>query len=145
MKITPITPENLSDCIAVFIKAYNHAPWNFQWTTDTAQQYLVEYMSSSTFLGFILYDEQSPVGAVLAHTKTWWTNKQMMIDEFFITSERQRKGYGKKLMDFCNILAREQHAELLVLMTNKYMPAYAFYEKLSYTTIEPYVFMFKQL
>ncbi|MGF7039431.1 GNAT family N-acetyltransferase [Mucilaginibacter lappiensis] len=145
MNIVPVTQENLNDCVNIFIKAYNQAPWNYQWTAEKASRYLAEYMSSGQFVGFILYDESVPVGAIFGHFKTWWTNDQLMIDEFFIAAEKQRKGYGKRLMEFCSAYAKEQDAELTILMTNKYMPAYKFYNKIGYLTAEQYVFMFKQL
>ncbi|WP_183558339.1 GNAT family N-acetyltransferase [Mucilaginibacter sp. SP1R1] len=145
MKIVSITLENFNDCVGIFIKAYNQAPWNYQWTVEKASQYLAEYMSSDYFIGFILYDQDLPVGAILGHTKTWWTNKQMVIDEFFITAESQRKGYGQYLMEFCSSYAKKEEVELLTLMTNKYMPAYKFYNKNDYITTEQYVFMFKPL
>jgi aminoglycoside 6'-N-acetyltransferase I len=102
-------------------------------------------MDCKTFVGFVLYDEGEVVGVILGHNKTWWTGKQFMIDEFFISPERQRMGYGKKLLDFCDQYANENQVELLILMTNKYMPAYKFYNKSGYITTEQYVFMFKQL
>jgi GNAT superfamily N-acetyltransferase len=145
MEILAVTHENLEDCISVFIKAYNQTPWNYQWTFEKAKQYLSEYLNSASFVGFIMYDQQKAVGAIFGHTKTWWTNKQLMVDEFFISAEKQRRGYGKKLMEYCNQYARAQQVELLILMTNKYMPAYKFYNTIGYTTTEQYVFMFKQL
>jgi GNAT superfamily N-acetyltransferase len=145
MNTVSLTDQNLDDCVGVFIKAYNQPPWNYHWTFDKAKQYLIEYMNCTQFAGFILYDEGEPVGAILGHKKTWWTGPQFMIDEFFISPERQRKGYGKKLLDFCDQYANENGIELLILMTNKYMPAYQFYTKSGYINAEQYVFMFKQL
>jgi aminoglycoside 6'-N-acetyltransferase I len=145
MNTVPLTNQNLDDCVGIFIKSYNQAPWNYHWTFDKAKQYLSEYMSCSGFAGFILYDEGEPVGAILGHKKTWWTGQQFMIDEFFISPERQRKGYGKKMLDVCDQYATENGIELLILMTNKYMPAYQFYTKSGYINTEQYVFMFKQL
>ncbi|HWZ15390.1 MAG TPA: GNAT family N-acetyltransferase [Mucilaginibacter sp.] len=145
MNTVPLTNQNLDDCTGVFLKSYNQPPWNYHWTFDKAKQYLSEYMNCTQFVGFILYDEGEPVGAILGHKKTWWTGPQFMIDEFFISPERQRKGYGKKLLDFCDQYANENGIELLILMTNKYMPAYQFYTKSGYINTEQYVFMFKQL
>jgi len=145
MNIVPLTADNLDDCTGVFIKSYNQPPWNYHWTFDKAKQYLSEYMNCWSYAGFLLYDEEQPVGAMLGHKKTWWTGQQFMIDEFFISSEKQRMGYGKKLLDFCDRYANENQMELLILMTNKYMPAYNFYTKSGYITTEQYVFMFKQL
>jgi len=143
--ITPITFENLDDCVSAFIKAYNGAPWNYNWTYDKAKQYLSEYMSCGQFVGFAIYDEGQLVGAILGHTKTWWTNQQLMIDEFFVSSDKQGKGYGKKLLAHCDIYAAEKGITTALLMTNKYMPAYNFYNKIGYTAADQYVFMFKQV
>ena len=143
--IVPLTLENINECVYAFIKAYNGAPWNYNWTHDKAKQYLAEYMSSGQFVGFVIYDEGEVIGAVLGHTKTWWTNKQLMIDEFFVSAEKQGKGYGKKLLAHCNQFAIQNDITTTVLMTNKYMPAFNFYNKIGYTSTEQYVFMFKQV
>ncbi|MFD2872280.1 GNAT family N-acetyltransferase [Mucilaginibacter ximonensis] len=145
MCILPITRDNIDDCLPAFIKSYNSAPWNAQWTTETARLYLNEYLANPHFAGFILKDENDVIGAVCAHKKTWWTNKQLFIDEFFISPEKQRQGYGKLLMNQCAEYSRENGLELLVLMTNKYMPAYKFYNKTGYVNAEQFVFMFKQI
>jgi ribosomal protein S18 acetylase RimI-like enzyme len=145
MEIRPITPANLDECIGIFIKAYNAPPWNYNWTPEKSKQYLAEYAANPHFAGFILYDDNEPVGAVLAHKKTWWTNRQLFIDEFFIAPNKQRMGYGKILMDHCNTYANDNKLEILVLMTNKYMPSFKFYNKIGYTTTEQFIFMFKQV
>jgi len=143
--IVPLTAQNIGDCVSVFLKSYNCPPWNYCWTPEKAEQYLAEYLGCTQFVGFVLYDDERAVGAVLGHAKTWWTNRQLMIDEFFVSGEKQRMGYGKKLLDFCDQYARDKQIESIVLMTNKYMPAYNFYNKAGYTTTEQYVFMFKQV
>ena len=140
-----VTTENLEEYVLAFIKAYNCPPWNYNWTREKAAQYLLEYMSCKQFVGFALYDDGEVVGAAFAHTKTWWTSPQLMIDEFFISGEKQRKGYGKTLLAHCDQFARGQHITSIVLMTNKFMPSYQFYEKNDYLTTQQYVFMFKQV
>lgn len=142
--ITSINKENFDDCVSAYIKAYNCPPWNYHWTNERAREYLLEYMNCSQFVGFALYDEYKIVGAVFAHTKTWWTGKQLMIDEFFVSREKQKMGYGKKMLKHCDQYAAENQIGSLVLMTNRYMPSFKFYEKEEYTAIEQYVFMFKQ-
>ncbi len=141
--IVPITAENLDDCVNAFLKAYNGPPWNYNWTYDRARKYLSEYTECGQFVGFVLYDEGQIVGATLGHIKTWWTNDQLMIDEFFIAGEKQGMGYGKKLLAFWEQYAAENKIGSIILMTNRYMPSYGFYNKIGYTDIEQYVFMFK--
>ncbi|MHB8209253.1 GNAT family N-acetyltransferase [Mucilaginibacter sp.] len=142
--IVPITTENIKDGVPIFLKSYNQPPWNYNWTFEKAEKYLLEYLGCKQFIGFILYDQDQAAGLILAHKKTWWTNQQLMIDEFFITPEKQRMGYGKKLLGFCEQYAAENQIESIVLMTNKYMPSYDFYDNIGYITTEQYVFMFKQ-
>jgi aminoglycoside 6'-N-acetyltransferase I len=145
MEIKPITKTNLGDCVNTFIKAYNSPPWNCQWTEEKAVQYLSELIDSIYFRGGILYDNTKVVGAILGHYKTWWTARQLVIDEFFITPESQHQGYGKNLMGWFEQYANSHQIDLLVLMTNKYLPAYRFYEKVGFTMADQYTFMFKQL
>lgn len=143
--IIPVTTENINDCVVVFLKSYNQPPWNYHWTGEKAKQYLSEYLDCKQFVGFVLYDQNQAAGAIMCHSKTWWTNQQLMIDEFFISPEKQRMGYGKKLLESCNQYAINKKIGSIVLMTNKYMPAYNFYDKTSFTTTEQFVFMFKQV
>jgi len=102
-------------------------------------------MGCHQFVGFIMYDQNQPVGGLLGHTKTWWTGQQLMIDEIFISGQKQKMGYGKKLLEFCEQYAVEMKIGTIILMTNKYMPAFHFYSKADYTTTEQFIFMFKQL
>ncbi|MDO3643700.1 GNAT family N-acetyltransferase [Mucilaginibacter sp. L3T2-6] len=143
--IVPITAENVEDCVSAFIKAYNCPPWNYHWTFEKAIEYLQEYMNCKQFFGFALYDGAAVAAAIFAHSKTWWTNKQFMIDEFFVSREKQKMGYGRQMLAHFNQYALANQITSLVLMTNKYMPALNFYEKSGFTTAEQYVFMFKQL
>lgn len=145
LKIIPITAENIDQCVAVFMESYNQPPWNYQWTLVRAKEYLMEYLGSAHFVGFVFYDQGVPVGAFLGHKKTWWTNSQLMIDEFFISPNKQRLGLGKSMMDYSYQYAEREKLELVVLMTNKYMPAYKFYNKIGFTTMEQFVFMFNQV
>ncbi|AYL95794.1 GNAT family N-acetyltransferase [Mucilaginibacter celer] len=145
MEIIAITENQLTHCAAILIEAYNAPPWNCRWTPEKAHQYLGELIDHRDFVGFMIYDENQPAGAILGHKKTWWTNKQLMIDELFVSPAHQKKGYGKKLLQFCEEYANSNQIELLVLMTNKYLPVYDFYEMAGYTLADQYVFMFKQL
>ncbi|MCO5948032.1 GNAT family N-acetyltransferase [Mucilaginibacter flavidus] len=143
--IVPITTGNFDDCVLAYLKAYNCPPWNYHWTHEKANEYLLEYMSCKQFVGFALYEENTVVAAVFAHGKTWWTDKQLMIDEFFVSREKQRMGYGQQMLAHCDKYASANQISSVVLMTSKYMPSYKFYDKSGYTTAEQYVFMFKQL
>src|SRR4051812_28071387 len=98
MEISKITREDIPVCAKTFAASYNQFPWNHDWKLPAAIKYLNEYVDSPQFIGFMIKDEGGVPGALLGHTKTWWTNNQFMIDELFIDPASQGKGYGKLLL-----------------------------------------------
>ena len=145
MEIVPITKNNVSECAETFRASYNQHPWNYKWKLQDAVKYLGEYVDSPHFIGFMLYEDDHVPGALLGHTKTWWTNNQFFIDELFIAPTAQGHGYGKLLLKHIEAYAQAYNLKLISLMTNKFMPAMQFYNKNDFTKVDQYVFMFKQL
>lgn len=145
MIIKPVTKENLEACANVYIKAYSHAPWNYDWKLDAAINYLNEYISSEQFIGFVIFDDGDIAGALLAHTRTWWTNNQLYIDEFFISPASQKKGFGKLLLNHAEEYARNNDLGVITLLTNKYMPVMKFYDSNNFIHAQPFVMLFKKI
>lgn len=143
--IRPLVKADIAACAKVFVNTYNSAPWNYHWALEQAEQYLDEYASSAQFVGFVLHHNDEIAGAVLAHTKTWWTNSQLFIDELFISPDKQKMGCGKKLLLHTEQYAIDNSLETITLMTNKFMPAMEFYEKNDFMHAIPFVFLFKQV
>lgn len=145
MNIRPLVKTDIAECAELLIQSYNRPPWNYNFTTEKAITYLSEYAERSRFVGFVLCEEDHIAGAMLGHSKTWWTNDLLFIDEFFISPDRQRMGYGKLLLDHSEKYARTQGYEVVTLMTSKHMPAMKFYRGVSYLPADQFVFLFKPL
>ncbi|MGN6638102.1 MAG: GNAT family N-acetyltransferase [Mucilaginibacter sp.] len=145
MNIRKLTQTDLDACVNLYMKAYNAPPWSYNWTYDKALKYLAEYVDRTRFVGFVLLDEGEIVGAMFGHSKTWWTQDLLYVDELFVSPAKQRSGYGKRLLDYTEDYAREQGYEVITLMTNKYMPAMKFYSGINYIHAEHFVFLFKPL
>lgn len=145
MEIQPITKANIEACAKTFIQSYNQPPWNYQWTLESAIKYLNEYALSAQFVGFALYDNEDIAGAVLAHSKTWWTSNQLFIDELFVSPNFQKMGCGKRLMDCAEQYALEHELKTITLMTHKFMPAMSFYSKNDFIHAQPFVILFKAI
>src|ERR1700689_688083 len=99
MEITTITKNDIPRCVETFIASYNAMPWNHKWTLPVALRYLNEYADSPHFAGFMVCENGEVCGALLGHTKTWWSNKQFFVDELFIAPDKQGLGYGKRLLE----------------------------------------------
>jgi aminoglycoside 6'-N-acetyltransferase I len=145
MNIRPFTKSDIDQCAALYLQAYNRPPWNYNFTSEKAVKYLTEYTERGRFVGFVLTEGENIVGAMLGHSKTWWTNDLLYVDELFVAPESRGKGYGKQLLDHAEEYARNEGYEVITLMTNKHMPAFQFYNHIDYIQAEHFVFLFKPL
>ena len=136
-------PDDLPTCADLLIEAYNHEPWNYHWTRETATRYLNEFVTSENFIGFVLCEDTIIVGAMFAHRKTWWTKDELFVDEVYIAPQCQRQGYGAKLLYHAEGFAKVEGLAGLTLLTDRNMPAVAFYAKHGYLQAEHVVFMYK--
>lgn len=145
MKIRELLPDDIDTCVKLLIAAYNPPPWNDHWAEESGKKYLSDFSSNSNFIGYVVTEADEIVGAMFAHRKVWWTNDEIFIDELFIKPNRQRRGYGKMLMDRAEQLSKELGLGGVTLLTNKYHPAKLFYEKNGYTVAEHVIFMYEEV
>ncbi len=145
MEILDITRKDILKCTETFIASYNQPAWNYSWNQPDAINYLNEYIDSPQFKGFMVVENDKVLAALFGHTKTWWTNKQFMIDELFIAPGAQGNDYEKLLLRHLEEYAKKRSIEVLTTLTNKHKPPMEFFKKNDFSTVEYYVFMFKQL
>jgi ribosomal protein S18 acetylase RimI-like enzyme len=144
MTIRPFLGDDLQECARVFVGTYNQAPWNYHWELKNATSYLSEYASSLHFVGFVLSDEQGLAAAMFGHRKTWWSGDLLYVDELFVHPEKQGLRYGKSLIGCAEKYCMENRLSNITLMTNRHMPAYQFYDKLGFVTVDQNALLFKQ-
>ena len=135
----------MKECSALLMQAYNGAPWENHWSLDTAETYLKEFTSNPRFVGFVVYENDCMIGAAFCHEKTWWSNDELFVDEFYFSPQYQRKGFGSALEQHLENYVREKKLGGLTLLTNRFMPAMNFYKKNSFVHAEHVVFMYKQV
>jgi aminoglycoside 6'-N-acetyltransferase I len=145
MNIRQLIKEDIDKCAQLLIQSYNCPPWNHQWDRGKAVKYLNEYADRDRFVGFVLCEDDYIAGAMFGHSKTWWTNDLLYVDELFISPGRQRLGYGKLLLSHTEQYAGEKGYDVVSLMTSKYMPAFKFYKSIDYTQAEHFVYFFKSV
>jgi len=141
--VEPFSQDDLQSCVDLFIETYNCPPWYNQWTTTTARNYLTELVDSKRFVGFTLWNQGKLIGAAFCHEKTWWNSDELYIDEFFISTRFQRKGYGKTLLNSISEYAKQRHLASITLLTDNRKPAYNFYTKNGMLCINHLAFMYK--
>lgn len=120
---------DLKECTALFIKVFNGEPWNDQWRSNSAAQYLSEFTINPLFIGFVATNSHKIIGVCFGHTRSYWQGKEYEIDEMYIDGEMQGKGIGTRLIDFMKETLKGAGIINYVLMTGKDLPAESFYMK----------------
>jgi aminoglycoside 6'-N-acetyltransferase I len=139
-----ITKKTIPDCARLLVLTYNEAPWRYKWDQTKAERYLTEYTEAQHFIGFAIYEDNEITCALFAHTRTWWVSDQLYIDELFVYPGKQRSSYGKMLMEQAMTWAQNNGFPTICLMTNKFMPAFEFYNKNGFAPAEQFVYLYKQ-
>lgn len=141
--IKQFTSQDLPNCVQLFIKTFNCPPWNDQWTKELAERYLLEIIDRKRFVGFLLYEGTELVGASFGCLKSWWSNDELLIEEFFISPDHQHQGFGQKLIKEIIRYTEENDIPSIILLTNKEKPAFDFYKKNNFEYVENFVLMYR--
>lgn len=145
MNIREMKRDDISACAEILRSVYNNELWMCRWEQETAMAYLLDFYSASKFVGYVLCEEDTIIGAIFAHEKIWWNNSEVFIDEMFITPDRQRSGLGTMLLKQVEKYAEDHQLAGLTLSTNKYAPAPLFYKKNGFVECEHVLFMAKEM
>jgi diamine N-acetyltransferase len=95
---------------------------------------LIEQMQKQEQLFYIAYEETIAL-AFMAIEHNYKNKAVTRIHKIYILPEAQGKGMGKKLIDFVENTAKENHSTALSLNVNRFNTALAFYQKLGFEII----------
>ncbi|HEX2952379.1 MAG TPA: GNAT family N-acetyltransferase [Bacillota bacterium] len=130
MELRRFNDGDIDECTTLFLSVFSKEPWNDQWSSfDHAKTYLSEIVGSPGFLGFVAVEEDKIVGACLGRRKTWWSGPEYYIDEFFIDTGLQGKGFGTKLINHIKAAVLADGMRAIILLTDRGLPAARFYGK----------------
>ena len=125
--ICEYSSEQLESCAKLFVKTFNSSPWNDEWSMERAKKYLKEITDTPRFVGFTLWKSGEVIGVAFCHAVTWWDGDELFIDEFFVSYEYQRHGYGGMIMNSVVEYCENNSLKSISLMTSNHMPSNEFY------------------
>ena len=141
--IRPYQSGDLSGCVQLLMAAYNGDPWRNHWTEETATRYLQDFAQYKGFLGWVTLDNGQLTGALFGRRKVWWTNDELFVDELFVHPDHQGKGHGKRLLQAAEDYCIQTGLAGVTLLTDRNMPAMAFYKQNGYETAGHVTFLYK--
>lgn len=144
MELRIFEENDLVQCIETFIGVFNAEPWNDEWTFEKAQKYLTDFSETPGFAGILAWENEQLIGFLFGVQRTWWSGDEFYIHEMCVDKRHQNKGIGKALLDF---LAESLGEDIdnIALLTDRGIPAEAFYKRNGFEEIERLVFLSKNI
>ncbi len=98
INIRLILEEDLARTAEVYKRAFNEANVGEEWTQESAQKFILFWLKTQPDLFFIAEKDGAIVGGIVGLIKPVWDGNHLMDTEFFVISEFQGQGIGKKLL-----------------------------------------------
>ena len=144
MEFKLLEENDLIKCTETLIKVFNDEPWNDEWTFPKAQKYLLDFYHTPGFLGILAIENKEVIGFIFGVHRTWWSGNEFYIHEMCVESQHQNRGIGKSLLDYL-IKSLGNNISNITLLTDRGIPAEAFYKKNGFREIERLVFLSKNI
>ena len=135
---------NFEEIKVIFKEVFTKEPWFDDWSDDNQlNEYLLDIMGMRNPLIYGFYVNKKLIGVSIGYIKHWCRGTEYFIDEFFIKTEEQKKGYGTKFIKQIEDLLIQKNIHVIYLQTENNVPAYNFYKKLGFKDISSTVALYK--
>jgi len=141
MEINYVEESELLRCTDVFIEVFKSEPWNDEWEPEKEKQYLLDFYHTPGFLGLVALEGEKVIGFLFGVHRVWWSGDEFFVHEMCVKSNQQNKGIGKALMDRLLGELEARSITHLSLLTDRGIPAEAFYKRNGFTEVERLVFL----
>ncbi|WP_438315607.1 GNAT family N-acetyltransferase [Sporosarcina sp. FA9] len=141
MDIRLFEENDLLKCTRLFINVFNEEPWNDNWSEGVAKQYLLDYTNTPGFMGILAVKEEVIIGFIFGAHKVWWSGNEFFINEMCVSTEIQKTGIGSILLNYLLKKLDSEKVSNLSLLTDRGIPAEAFYKKNGFMEIERLMFL----
>jgi GNAT superfamily N-acetyltransferase len=131
-----VYPPHIQMLAESYMRTFNGEPWWDRWDRKTAVERLQDIRKTPGFCGYALWQDGTPLGAVLGRSEHYFDGDCFQIVELWIEPRAQKQGWGKKLLDALIGHLREHHVRRLYLITMRGEATEGFYRKCGFATQE---------
>lgn len=138
--------NDLENAKNLFRSIFTQPPWNDDWSDEKQlDSYFRDMMCNKNSLAYGLFENDTLIGASTGMIMHWWSGKEYYILEFFIKTDIQGKGYGKKFLRLIEEDIAANGMNHIFLQTERTVPAYGFYKKQGFNELTDHVSFFKNV
>ncbi|MCI9552192.1 MAG: GNAT family N-acetyltransferase [Acutalibacter sp.] len=122
---------------ALFAGVFTQEPWNDDWSDQKQlEAYMQDLMGQNNSLSFGLYKGAKLVALSMGRVKHWYEGTEYCIDELCVGASYQGKGVGRLFVREIEKACRALGLTHIFLLTDKDVPAFAFYQKQGFCHLE---------
>lgn len=141
MKIKELNLHQIKDITLLFQDVFSQEPWN----DEQLHLYLLDLMDNKNSLSYGLFDQNQMIGLSIGHIRHWYQGTEYRIDEFCIDTKYQSQGCGTFFLQEIEKQVKEKNIKTLFLQTNRTIPAYYFYLKNNFQTVDDLMTLVKNI
>jgi GNAT superfamily N-acetyltransferase len=128
-------PDDLDECVALYIRVFGEPPWEEQWDLADARAHLEQIILTPGSLGLVALEDNQIMGMLLGVEKRTSTGGAFIVDDIFVEGVKQRHRVGSELMKGLKERQRAHGVTTLGLFTSWTAPAAEFYRKQGFVEI----------
>lgn len=99
-ELKELSAENFDDIKKLFKEVFMTPPWNDDWSNENQlNEYLLDLMEVRTPLVYGFYVDEVLTGVSIGSIRHWWGGTEYHIEEFFVRTSEQKKGYGTEFFN----------------------------------------------
>ena len=140
-----VTEDYLDELAHLYVETFNAAPWNDEWTFETARKRLQQLLHSADSFGLCVYQGGQMCGAVLGVMEQYFDGPMYNLHEYWVKNEMRGKGIGSKLFTEMERCLRKRGVKNIILITARGDATEHFYHKQGMGTDPDMVFMSKRI
>lgn len=130
MELVKWNISNKNEVKYFFREVFTKEPWNDDWSNEEQlENYIVDLIGNKNSLTLAYFDKDELVALAMGHIRHWYTATEYYIDELCVKTQLQGQGIGGKFINAIEEYLIEHNINAIFLLTEKNVPAYAFYKK----------------
>lgn len=142
VNIRLLQPDDVPACVRLYVDAYQAPPYDGCFDEDLARAILTEMRRRSPETCFVAEVSATVVGFILCTTLA---GVRATIEEFAVDPACQRRGIGRRLLDYVCSLFRQQGYSSMELIVDRLAPVYRMYARHGFTESDRYRLMSLEL
>lgn len=138
--------ENIEEIKSLIFKIFTIEPWNDDWSDSTQlHEYTMDLIGNRNSLSLGLFENDELIGLSLGSIMHWYSGTEYYIFEFCIKTDNQGMGKGTEFLEKVQEYVKRKQVTHIFLQTERTVPAYDFYQKNGFKTLNDHVSLVKYL